>query len=292
MVDISVVIPCRDGAATLGRQLDALLAQDTSAVFEVIIADNGSVDATAELVKAYAAKDARVRVVDASRGSGANAARNDGITAAHGEFILLSDADDLVHPGWIDAHWRAFSNGAQSVGGGINRVLRSGEVLAKERKLYHSSVGTSFANTTNCGFSVSAYRRAGGFDETFRRGADEIVFFYKLAAAGCDLVLVSDAVVDKTQHADLGEAFDQHFQFGVGEARALQKLTPRRLRPMLAASIVQSLLWAIAWAVAMKLNRNFRRHATCALAWNLGLLTKAVQLEVVDDEADAVGMSL
>ena len=90
---ISVVIPCRDGAGVLAQQLDALLAQETSAEFEIVVADNGSTDGTADLVRSYA--DPRVRVVDAGRAPGANVARNIGITASKGEYILLTDADDV-----------------------------------------------------------------------------------------------------------------------------------------------------------------------------------------------------
>ncbi len=60
---ISVVIPCRDGARVLAKQIDALLSQQTSAEFEIVVADNGSTDGTADLVHGYA--DPRVRVVDA-----------------------------------------------------------------------------------------------------------------------------------------------------------------------------------------------------------------------------------
>ena len=45
-----MVIPCRNGAHTIGRQLDALLGQSTGAEFEVIVADNGSTDDTAALI--------------------------------------------------------------------------------------------------------------------------------------------------------------------------------------------------------------------------------------------------
>jgi GT2 family glycosyltransferase len=287
-IDISVVIPCRNGAETLGQQLDAVLGQITCATYEVVIADNGSTDGTAALVGSYAARDLRVRLVDASREPGANVARNDGVKAARGAFILMCDADDLVHPGWIDAYWRAFADGAQGVGGGINRVLETGEVLRRERKLYRSSVGVAFANTTNCGFPAAAFHRIGGFDESFSGGADEVVFFHRLTAAGYHLGLVPDAVVDKVQHTNLGDAFRQYFHFGVGEARAFQTLKPGRMTPMVAVSMVQAVLWSIAWATIAKVSSQASRNATCTFAWNLGLVSEGVRLMYAGGSGTAV----
>jgi glycosyltransferase involved in cell wall biosynthesis len=277
-VDISVVIPCRNGADVLGSQLDALLAQHTSAVFEVIVADNGSTDDTAALVWSYAARDDRVRLVDASRGPGANVARNDGIRAARGDFILLCDADDRVHPGWLNAHWRAFTGGARSVGGGIDRVLETGQVLSRERRLYRSSVGVSFANATNCGFTADAFHQVGGFDESFIGGADEVEFFYRLTVAGHRPRFVSGAVVDKLQHTNLGDAFRQYFNFGVGEARLLRKFMPRRLMPMAALSMVQVVWWGIVWAITVTATSSAHRSATCTFAWHLGVLSEGARL--------------
>jgi GT2 family glycosyltransferase len=44
-IDIRVVIPCRNGAGTLGKQIEALLIQGTEAVFEIVV-DSGSTDGT------------------------------------------------------------------------------------------------------------------------------------------------------------------------------------------------------------------------------------------------------
>jgi glycosyltransferase involved in cell wall biosynthesis len=51
---LSVVIPCLNAAETIGGQLDALRGQNWSEPWEVIIADNGSTDATVNIIKANA----------------------------------------------------------------------------------------------------------------------------------------------------------------------------------------------------------------------------------------------
>jgi glycosyltransferase involved in cell wall biosynthesis len=269
---ISVVIPCRDGAGVLAKQLNAVLGQETSTGFEIVVADNGSTDGTADLVRSYS--DPRVRVVDAARAPGANVARNVGIAASKGEFILLTDADDLVHDGWIEAYHRAFMGGAQAVGGGLDRILGDGTLLARERRLYPALARKDvFANGTNCGFTRELFFRVHGFDESFKGGADEVDFFWRVAEAGFMLEFVPDAVVSKVQRTDLKAAFSQYRNFGRGEARMLDKFRPWWLGPAAVGAAFQSIVWGLAW-----LSGVARRKTTCALGWNLGALQEAVQL--------------
>jgi glycosyltransferase involved in cell wall biosynthesis len=269
---ISVVIPCRDGAGVLAKQLNAVLGQETSTEFEIVVADNGSTDGTADLVRSYS--DPRVRVVDAARAPGANVARNVGIAASKGEFILLTDADDLVHDGWIEAYHRAFMGGAQAVGGGLDRILGDGTLLARERRLYPALARKDvFANGTNCGFTRELFLRVHGFDESFKGGADEVDFFWRVAEAGFMLEFVPDAVVSKVQRTDLKAAFSQYRNFGRGEARMLDKFRPWWLGPAAVGAAFQSIVWGLAW-----LSGVARRKTTCALGWNLGALQEAVQL--------------
>lgn len=93
---VSVVMPCYNAAATLPRALNSLAAQ-TYTSFEVIAVDDGSCDATADILMAHARRDARVRVVRQAH-AGLIAALNHGLAAAHGTFIARMDADDVSLP--------------------------------------------------------------------------------------------------------------------------------------------------------------------------------------------------
>lgn len=278
-VDISVVIPVRNGGPFVSRQIEALLAQESDATFEVVVADNGSTDDTAQVAQRLAERDPRVRVVDASRGVGVNVARNVGAGAAKGRVILLTDADDVVHPGWVDAYWRAFQNGAHTAGGSLHRKLEDGTVLARESKLYSSRMtGSAYANGTNCGFTRVAFDAVGGFDETLMGGADEIDFFARTARNGHRMTLVPDAVVDKRQHTDLSAGFHQHFNFGRGEILLATKFKPSMVSlPMAAVAAVHALLWFTAWATAGRL-RRWRRPMVMRVAFALGMLVEEVKI--------------
>src|SRR5665213_4169463 len=98
---ISVVLPVRDGLPWLDEQLGALAAQHCDEPWEVVVADNGSSDASVALARDWAERCAAMRVLDASARVGPAAARNAGVMAARGELLAFCDADDVVQAGWL-----------------------------------------------------------------------------------------------------------------------------------------------------------------------------------------------
>ncbi|HKH49911.1 MAG TPA: glycosyltransferase, partial [Thermoanaerobaculia bacterium] len=95
-MEISVILPARNAAATLAETLASLRAQTFSA-WEAVVVDDGSTDRTAEIARETAAFDPRVRVV-AGPGQGPGAARNTGLAQARSDWLLFLDADDLLEP--------------------------------------------------------------------------------------------------------------------------------------------------------------------------------------------------
>lgn len=91
---LSIIIPCYNAQRYLAECLQSLLTQ-SFADFEAILVDDGSVDNTAEIACAFAAQDARVRVIR-QENAGVSAARNRGLREAGGEWVLFVDADDLL----------------------------------------------------------------------------------------------------------------------------------------------------------------------------------------------------
>jgi len=90
---VSVVIPAHNVASCVGRAVDSALAQHYTD-HEVIVVDDGSTDATAEILAGYGAA---IRVVG-KRNGGLSSARNAGIRAAAGELVAFLDADDYWLP--------------------------------------------------------------------------------------------------------------------------------------------------------------------------------------------------
>jgi glycosyltransferase involved in cell wall biosynthesis len=95
---VSVIIPVFNGATDLPRSINSILAQ-TFTDLELIVVDDGSTDATAEVLKACS--DPRLRVVRQDNQGVARAA-NSGIALARGRFIARLDHDDLAKPTRIE----------------------------------------------------------------------------------------------------------------------------------------------------------------------------------------------
>jgi glycosyltransferase involved in cell wall biosynthesis len=94
---VSVIVPARDAAPTLGRALASLEALELDEPFEVIVVDDGSQDETAQI-----ARDHRwVRLVENPQSMGPGAARNAGARAAQGSVLAFTDADCFPTPRWL-----------------------------------------------------------------------------------------------------------------------------------------------------------------------------------------------
>ena len=90
---VSFIIPIYNVEKYLPQCVDSILSQ-TYTDFEVILVDDGSPDSSGKLCDAYAQKDARVRVIHKPNG-GLSDARNAGLDAAHGDYVIFVDSDDF-----------------------------------------------------------------------------------------------------------------------------------------------------------------------------------------------------
>lgn len=88
----SVIVPIYNVERYLEQCIESILIQDYDD-FELILVDDGSLDACPQMCDAYAQKDSRVRVIHKENG-GSSDARNAGIRAANGEYLLFIDSDD------------------------------------------------------------------------------------------------------------------------------------------------------------------------------------------------------
>ncbi|MGH7706510.1 MAG: glycosyltransferase family 2 protein [Vulcanimicrobiaceae bacterium] len=163
----SVVIATRDRAAMLGRAIDALATQRDAPAFETIVVDNGSRDATAEVVAARrdAAPLGVRRIVEPQPNRAA--ARNRGIAAAIGEVIAFIDDDVDVPPHFLAAHAASHARSTQPlvVSGPIINVA-SYDDKPRPTPLHYSS---AYFCTCNVSVERAALLATGGFDERFDR---------------------------------------------------------------------------------------------------------------------------
>lgn len=133
MAAISVIIPAYNAEQYLARCLDSLLAQ-TFTDWEAIVVNDGSRDGTGALLERYAAGDARIRALTKVNG-GVSAARNLGLEAATGTFLLFVDSDDFLHPQTMEiCHAQALRDSSDLVAFTYSRSYRTRLLL---RHLFH-----------------------------------------------------------------------------------------------------------------------------------------------------------
>ncbi|HYK95362.1 MAG TPA: glycosyltransferase family 2 protein [Candidatus Dormibacteraeota bacterium] len=99
---VSVLIPCWNAAATVGRALESVLG-GSDVDLECIVVDDGSTDETVAIVRAIAERDPRVVLLPLDANVGVSAARNRGLELVRGDWLTLVDADDRLRPGGLAA---------------------------------------------------------------------------------------------------------------------------------------------------------------------------------------------
>ncbi len=106
---ITIGITCFNAEGTIKRAIASALGQDWPN-FEVLVVDDASVDASAEVIGMIASRDSRVRVVRHPSNRGPAGARNSIIKHARGEFIAFFDDDDESTSSRLTTQYEAISN--------------------------------------------------------------------------------------------------------------------------------------------------------------------------------------
>ena len=99
LVDVTLFV--HNGAATVSAAIESVLAQTWPALSLTLI-DDGSTDATAELLAAHAARDPAIRTHRIRRNGGAVAAFQRGFWFGDADFLLPKSADDLIAPDFVE----------------------------------------------------------------------------------------------------------------------------------------------------------------------------------------------
>lgn len=97
---VSIIVPVYKVEPYLQRCIDSICTQ-TYSNLEIILVDDGSPDHSGEILDRNAELDTRIVVIHKKNG-GLSSARNTGLDVAKGEYISFIDADDKVHPQFIE----------------------------------------------------------------------------------------------------------------------------------------------------------------------------------------------
>ncbi len=279
--NFSVVIPCLNGEATLERQLKALARQSYSGSYEVLVADNGSTDATPKVVEMFTKRYPTFRIVDAGGKKGINHARNRGVEEARGDFIVFCDSDDEVDSDWLSEISKAVAKGSVAIGGTLDRRLPTGERLSLDRRLYTMFWDIPWPAGANCGFSRSVYEAVGPFDENLMGGGDETDYFWRIHFAGFSLELVETAVVRYYLRDDLRQVYRQSRNYGASHVKLYAKYRSRGMPRSKAWRSVGILLFSCAGAALFPKKSPHRRRAVERVGAHLGRMRGSIRERVL-----------
>ncbi|BAY84900.1 putative glycosyl transferase [Calothrix parasitica NIES-267] len=177
-MNISVIIPVFNGAATIEETINSILNQ-TFKDIEIIIINDGSTDATLEIIEKIS--DTRIKIFSYPN-AGLSASRNRGISQAKGEYISFIDADDLWTPDKLESQWQALQENPQAAVAyswtnyidESSKFLKSGRRIKVNGDAFSKLLVTNFLeNGSNPLIRKTALEKVGGFDESLSAAEDK-----------------------------------------------------------------------------------------------------------------------
>ncbi|MEA2297838.1 MAG: hypothetical protein QOF77_774 [Solirubrobacteraceae bacterium] len=191
---VSCIVAVFNGERYLAETLDSVLAQ-THRPIEVIVADDGSTDRTAQIARTHH----RGLVYVHQPNAGHAAARNLGISVAGGDYLAFTDADDLWHPQKLARQLERFT--ARPELGAVFTHLenfRSGDAQAGVDEKAPGPI-PGYTSVTMLA-RRDAFARVGPLDVTLKHGNDRD-WFCRAAEHGVAMELMPDVLVRRRLHA-------------------------------------------------------------------------------------------
>jgi GT2 family glycosyltransferase len=210
---VCVVIPVRNGAATIARTLESVTSSSVP-VAEIIVVDDGSTDDTVVVVEAFMAGVPNGRLLRQPESRGAAAARNSGLAEAASPLVLFTDSDVVLEPDTIARllDMLGASEAAAAVGVYRERNLAGGwlshfTTCFSAFTYFRSGDG----RPTNFGSQCVLVRReslqaVGGFDSGLAGATvEDLETGYRLRAAGGETLLAATARMKHDSRFGLGK---------------------------------------------------------------------------------------
>ena len=232
---VSVYVPAWNAERTIGRCLESLLAQ-TVPFDEILVVDDGSKDATAEIAARYVAT-----VVPNGVNRGLGYTRNVGVAHCRNELVASVDSDCILERTWLEMALPALEDvHVACVGGALSEYYaESASDLWRSRHLPQSwgtnrIVNPSFLFGCNLLARKDAIRAAGGYDTTLRTNGEDVDLSTRLRQEGYLLVYEPSAKAYHLQQDTLWSAMKRwwrwhHWGETQGSLRAAVRNSPQNL---------------------------------------------------------------
>jgi len=191
---VSVIVPCYNQADYLGETLQCVQNQ-TYGDWECIIVNDGSTDHTAAVADDWCARDQRFTHINI-KNNGVSNARNIGIAASHGFYILPLDGDDKISDNYIEALVEAFKSD-ENVKVTYGTAYKFGAVNEKWQLPKYRFNELLFSNMIHCSglYKKSDFMQMqDGYDVKMHEGLEDWEFWINFLKDGGQAVCVDAAV--------------------------------------------------------------------------------------------------
>jgi GT2 family glycosyltransferase len=235
--------------------LQALFDQEAAPAFEIIVADNGSSDGSAQLAESLSAQapaGVQLVVVDCSARTGVSAARNAGVAKSRAARILVCDADDIVSPRWVREMTTALET-YDLVGGALDEVTLNPELDATHRRGLDRRLPVSlqflpYAVGANVGIRRRVVEAIGGWNESYVGGGDDVDFAWRAQLAGFELGFAPDAVIHYRLRTDLRGSFWQAYRYARNAPRLYRDYRHLGAQRQRVRAVARSWSWIVSRA--------------------------------------------
>ena len=257
---VSFVTIAYNEEATIDRSLASMAAQDAGTTHEIIVVDDASTDATADIVRSFASDHPGVRLLQFEQNRGRGAARQAGLEATRGSYVAFVDADIVLPPDWLARCLEAIAD-ADAVGG---VAVPDGDVtyLCRAFGLEPRVVSATTTITGNNGLYRRDIFRHASFDPSLREGED-VALNQALRAADVRMLTLADLYVRHEESKSFRQSMAWLYESGRGATRQLYRYRQLRVPDLTFAG------WLGAWVASLTGRRSTELLRTLPIAYVL-----------------------
>jgi len=226
---VSLYIPAYNAARFVNASIEAILSQ-TLVPDEILVIDDGSHDATVEVVSRYK----EIKLIRHDRNRGLAATRNTAVRAARNELVGSVDADCAAAPAWLEKLVPAFED-PKIAGAGGRLIEGFRDSLADRWRCVHMRMDRGeqrirnpmFLHGCNGLYRKSALLGVGGYDEAMLTAGDDADIGRRLSSAGWELLHEPEARVTHLRRDSVESVLRSYWQwlhFGFGPDQRVARL--------------------------------------------------------------------
>ncbi len=205
--EITVLTAVYNGERYIREAINSILNQ-TYKNFEYILVDNNSTDNTPKILKDYAQKDERIKIIKETKQSPASA-RNAGLQIAKGKLIAVFDSDDVSHPerlerqySYMISHLDCFFLATEGVMiGATGKKIKDIRINFKglSQKDYLLNYGSPFIHSSMM-YSKQKLLDLGGYNENYKT-VEDLELWLKIIYSGMEISVLREPLINYRYHS-------------------------------------------------------------------------------------------